>query len=103
MQLAVRVVGGEASRLINLRAQLLAKLSAMDWPRVELKGVGVDVWPAQSRVQPPDLSAGRALNHVADNRVGKADCATSSHFKSKQRFSHFFFFFYSNGCMHAVI
>lgn len=42
MQVAVRMVGREASRPIHLRAQLLEKLSAMVWPRVELKGVGVD-------------------------------------------------------------
>lgn len=88
MQVAVRVVGGEASRPFHLRAQLLEKLSAMAWPRVELKGV--DVWPAWLGVQPPDLCAGKALNHLAENRVGKANCATSCHFKSKQRFFHCF-------------
>jgi len=59
---AVRVVGGEASRPTNLRAQLLEKLSAVAWPRVELKSVGVDVWPAWPKVQPADLCAGGALN-----------------------------------------
>lgn len=73
MQVAVRVVGGEASRPFHLRAQLLEKLSATAWPRVELKGVGVDVWPAWLGVQPPDLYAGKALNHLAENRVGKAN------------------------------
>lgn len=83
-------MGGKASRPIHLRSQLLEKLSAMAWPKVELKGVGVDVWPAWSRVQPPDLCAGGALNHLADSKVGKADCAKSSHFRSKQHFFHCF-------------
>lgn len=94
MQGAVRVVGRKASRPIHLRAQLLEKLSA--WPgrkpqaREELKGVGADVWPAWLKAQLPDLCAGGASNHLAENRVGKANCATSSCFKSKQHFSHCF-------------
>lgn len=68
MQTAVRVVGEEASRPINLRAQLLEKLSAVAWSGVEQKGVGVDTWPAWSGTQPPELRAGRTLNHLAENR-----------------------------------
>lgn len=48
-----------------------------------------------------DLYAGRALNHLAEKRVGKANYATRSHFKSKQHFFHCFFD--SNGCRDAVI
>lgn len=62
----------------------------MAWPIIELKDIGVPVWPAWSGVQPPDLCAGRDLNCLAENRVKKADCAKSSHFKSKQHFFHCF-------------
>lgn len=82
------MVGGEASRAIHLRAQLLEEFSTMAWPVIELKGTGVSVWPAWSRVQHPDLCAGRDLNCLAENRVEKANCAESSHFQSKQHFFH---------------
>lgn len=80
------MVGREASRAINVRAQLLEQFSTMAKPIIELKDTGIPVWPAWSRVQPLDLCASRNLNFLAENRVEKANCAKNSHFKSKQHF-----------------
>lgn len=46
------MVGGEDSRAVHPRAQLLEKISALGWPILELKHVEVDVLLPQSGIQP---------------------------------------------------
>lgn len=52
MQVALRVVGGEDSRAVHPRAQLLEKISALGWPVLELKLVEVDALLPRSGIQP---------------------------------------------------
>lgn len=99
MQVALRVVGGEDSRAVHPRAQLLEKDFSFGLACTWAKTCWSRCFVAS--VRNSALSAGRALNHLAEKGVGKADYRTSSLFWIQTTL--FPLFSDSNGCRDAVL